>query len=589
MHMKKILYLLVCLAALSGRAQNANMWNHKQCAVALTYDDAIDGDLDNVLPALDSLGLKGTFYLIGSSPVVASRMKEWREAALHGHELGNHALYHPCDGSLPGRSFVQADHDLSKYTVSRAVSEIRMNNVLLNAIDGRTKRTFAYPCGDLKIGDSFFYAGLRKDFVAARGVRPAMDPIEKVNLDNVDCYSMNGQTADQMIALVKEAIRTRTLLVFLFHGVGGGHSINVGLKEHSVLLHFLKDHEQEIWIAPMVEVAEYIRGRQEQRPESSAQSASGRTLLALSKTDHMLAMVDPATLKVIARIPVGIDPHEVIASSDGKTAFVSIYGGGSLHELNVIDLVAQKPLLNIDTRPLLGPHGLTFADGKAWFTAEGSKSIGRYDPVTGKLDWSMGTGQDRTHMIYVTADGKKIYTTNVSSGTVSILTNTLIQPGRSAPPGAKPREDWASTIIPVARGSEGFDVSPDGRQLWTAASEDGTIFIIDLEAKKLASKIDAKVLGANRLKFTPDGKLVFISSLGTGDLSIYDAQTQKETKRLKIGHGAAGILMDPEGSRAFVACSADNYIAVIDLKTLEVTGRIEVGGVPDGLAWAVRP
>jgi sialate O-acetylesterase len=227
--------------------------------VVLTYDDAIDADLDNALPALDSLGLKATFYLIGSSPVVALRMEQWRAAARRGHELGNHSLYHPCDGSLPGRSFVQAEHDLSKYTITRAVSEIRMNNVLLNAIDGRTRRTFAYPCGDLTIRDTFFYAGLQKEFAAARGVRPGMDSIGKVHLDNVDCYAINGQTADQMIALVKEAIRTHTLLVFLFHGVGGGHAINVGLNEHRLLLHFLKDHEREIWIAPMVEVAEYIR------------------------------------------------------------------------------------------------------------------------------------------------------------------------------------------------------------------------------------------------------------------------------------------------------------------------------------------
>jgi len=323
--------------------------------------------------------------------------------------------------------------------------------------------------------------------------------------------------------------------------------------------------------------------------QCNAQSTPRRSLLALSKANHTLAIVDPATLKVIARIPVGDDPHEVVASSDGKTAYVCIYGGGSFHEINIIDLVAQKPLGNIDTRPLYGPHDITFVNGKAWFTAEGSKSAGRYDPATGKLDWSMGTGEDRTHMIYVTADGKKIYTTNVSSGTVSILVDTLIQPGRMAPPNAKPREDWIQTIIPTARGSEGFDVSPDGSELWTASSEYGTISIIDIGAKKLASKIDAKVLGANRLKFTPDGRLVFISSLQSGELTIYDAKSRTEKKRLKIGHGAAGILMDPDGLRAFVACSADNYIAVIDLKTLEVTSHLDVGGVPDGLAWAIRP
>src|ERR1700761_237851 len=158
-----------------------------------------------------------------------------------------------------------------------------------------------------------------------------------------------------------------------------------------------------------------------------AQSIPHRSLLALSKTDHPLAIVDPATLKIIARVPVGEDPHEVIASADGKTAYVSIYGGGSLHELDVLDLVGQKPLPAVDTRPLFGPHGLVFEAGKAWFTAEGSKAVGRYDPATGRLDWSMGTGQDRTHMLYVTADGRRIYTTNVSSGTVSILTDTLIQ------------------------------------------------------------------------------------------------------------------------------------------------------------------
>jgi hypothetical protein len=88
---------------------------------------------------------------------------------------------------------VQADYDLSKYTVTRAVNEIRTTNVLLNALDGRRKRTFAYPCGDLTIGNDLFYADLHQDFVAARGVRSAMDSIGKVNLDNVDCYAINGQ------------------------------------------------------------------------------------------------------------------------------------------------------------------------------------------------------------------------------------------------------------------------------------------------------------------------------------------------------------------------------------------------------------
>ena len=343
----------------------------------------------------------------------------------------------------------------------------------------------------------------------------------------------------------------------------------------------------------------------------TAQSSSSLYLLALSKNNHTLAIVDPVSLKIIAKVPVGPDPHEVIASADGKTAYVSIYGGGSLHEIDVIDLVAKKALPAIDTKPFFGPHGLTFAAGKLWFTAEGSKSVARFDPATNSFDWAMGTGQNRTHMIYVSPDAQRVYTTNVSSGTVSILVDTLIQGGFGPPPGAggpppqgggspppgaggpppgfkpQPHRDWVQTVIPVSTGSEGFDVSPDGKQLWTAAADDGTIAVIDLAAKQVVDKIDAKVLGANRLQFTPDGRRVLITSLRNGDLVVYDAKSHQEVKKINIGHGAAGILVAPDGLRAFIGCTADNYVAIVDLKTLQVTGHLDVGGGPDGLAWAV--
>lgn len=257
-----VLVFTVILVRAQSAQQEAPLWNNRSCAVVLTYDDAIDVDLDNVVPALDSLQLKGTFYLIGASPVLNRRMNEWRKAAAGGHELGNHALFHPCDGSLPGRGFVTPDNDLSKYTLTRAVNEIRINNTLLHAIDGKDRRTFAYPCGDRKIGDIYFYDQLKNDFAGARGVGAGMQTAAQVDLSNIDCYGINGQSADYMIDLVKKAMQSHTLLVFLFHGVGGGHNINVDLDAHSKLLHFLKQHEKEIWIAPMVDVADYIKGVQ---------------------------------------------------------------------------------------------------------------------------------------------------------------------------------------------------------------------------------------------------------------------------------------------------------------------------------------
>jgi YVTN family beta-propeller protein len=366
-----------------------------------------------------------------------------------------------------------------------------------------------------------------------------------------------------------------------------------------------------------------VAALQTQQAAGQAKPTPSQSLLVLSKHDHMLAIVDPATLAVVARAPVGKDPHEVIASADGKTAYVSIYGGGAYHVLNVIDLVAQRTLQDIDLGALNGPHGLAFVGGKLWFTAEGAKAIGSYDPGTGKIDWIMGTGQNRTHMLYVTPDLKQIYTTNVSSATVSILEKVALPPmgpppgmrggppngmppngmqgggppsgmqpgmppGGPGGPGGQPRMDWNQTLIPVGKGDEGFDVTPDGRELWTANAQDGTISVIDLSTRKVVATLDAKVNGANRLKFTLDGKYALVSLLGGGDLVVYNTAARKEFKRVPIGHGAAGILIQPDGARAFVSCGPDNYVAVIDLKTLDVVGHIDAGGEPDGLAWAVR-
>jgi len=204
-------------------------------------------------------------------------------------------------------------------------------------------------------------------------------------------------------------------------------------------------------------------------------------------------------------------------------------------------------------------------------------------------------------MVDVMPDLKTIVTTNVSSATVSIIEKIAVtgpggpppgapNPGQGtgagAPPPGSPRTDWNQTLIPVGNGDEGFDISPDHKEIWTANAQDGTISIIDFTAKKVVQTLNANVRGANRLKFTPDGKLVFVSSLGGADAVVLDAATRSEVKRIPIGHGAAGIEMQPDGSRVFIACTPDNYVVVIDLKSLQVTAHIDAGPNPDGMAWA---
>ena len=256
---KAIAFGFLLVASLKSTAQSNTTWNNKKCAVSLTYDDALNVHLDNAVPLLDSLGLKATFYLSGYSGALSNRINDWRSIAVKGHELANHTLFHPCTGKLPGRDFVSADYDLSTYSLKRISDEITMTNTLLKAIDGKTERTFAYPCGDMKIGDSLYLNSTKTEFVAARGVKSEMQKIGAIDLYNIGCYAINGQTGQELIALVKKAMASNTLLVFLFHGVGGGHGLNVSLPAHRELLQFLKQNEKDIWIAPLIDIEKRIK------------------------------------------------------------------------------------------------------------------------------------------------------------------------------------------------------------------------------------------------------------------------------------------------------------------------------------------
>ncbi|MDB4888305.1 MAG: hypothetical protein JWL61_160 [Gemmatimonadetes bacterium] len=336
--------------------------------------------------------------------------------------------------------------------------------------------------------------------------------------------------------------------------------------------------------------------------------APGAVLLVLSKAERVLSIVDPATGSVLAQIPSGLDPHEVVTSADGRFAYISNYGSGAYNTITPVDLVKQQALPAIDLGALRGPHGLAFAAGKVWFTAEAAKVVGSYDPATHTIDLVIGTGQNRTHMLDVSADAKRILTTNVNSATVTVMEQTAGRaggPGPGGPPPGAPqgpppgapagpppgggRPDWNLTVVPVGKGAEGFDVSPDGKEAWVANAQDGTISIIDLAAKRVVQTLDASVKGANRLKFTPDGSLAFVSTLGGPDVTVLRVATRAVVKRIPVGRGAAGILMQPDGVRVYVACTPDDKVAVIDVKSLSVSKYIVAGRQPDGLAWAVRP
>ncbi|WMI67740.1 sialate O-acetylesterase [Mangrovimonas sp. YM274] len=241
---------------------NDRPWQGKQAAVVLTYDDALNVHLDHVLPLLNQNRLKATFYVSTYSDAFRNRINDWRRLAQNGHELGNHTIFHPCIGK-DTRPWVNKNYDMGTYTVERMVDEIKINNTLLEAVDGKTNRTFAFTCGDFTVnGNDFFIDDLKDDLAGARAVRHEMHKLEDIDIYDIDSYAIVGETGEQMIDLVKKAVETNSLLVFLFHGVGGEHSMNVSLEAHKQLVEYLKEHEDEVWTASMIEVIENIKKNQ---------------------------------------------------------------------------------------------------------------------------------------------------------------------------------------------------------------------------------------------------------------------------------------------------------------------------------------
>jgi sialate O-acetylesterase len=250
--------LAISLIIVKAQDSTAKVWKNKKCAISLTYDDGLNIHLDKVIPLLDSMHFKGTFYIPGNAPSMDKRLNEWRTAAKNGHELGNHTLFHACVGNIPGREWVGADYDLSKYSLKRMLDEVLMANTLLNAIDGKNKRSFAYTCGDTKVEAVVFMDQLKNNFISARGVQGEMLKITEIDRYHIGSFMMMNNSGEDMINLVKRAIETNSYLVFLFHGVGGEHNISVSAEAHRQLLQFLKQNENDIWVAPFLEVSEFI-------------------------------------------------------------------------------------------------------------------------------------------------------------------------------------------------------------------------------------------------------------------------------------------------------------------------------------------
>lgn len=297
------------------------------------------------------------------------------------------------------------------------------------------------------------------------------------------------------------------------------------------------------------------------------------TLVVVNRDDSTVSIIDPKEMKVLATIPTGDSPHEVVITADGKTAVVSNYGAQKAgNSLSIIDLETLKETKRVDLLPMMRPHGLVEVSGKIYFTAEVNNLVGRYDLASGKTDWLIGTGQSGSHMLVVTPDQKKIYTANVGSDTV-----TAIEFGAVPPAGSR------ITHIPVGKQPEAIDISPNGKEVWTGLNAENAIQIIDTTQNKAIEKIN---VGERpyRIRFTSDGKQAVATIPNTKQLIIYDTTTRKELKRISLESYPLGLIFSKDGKLAFVSVTQADFVLKIDLEKGEVIGKAATGKASDGIA-----
>ena len=310
-----------------------------------------------------------------------------------------------------------------------------------------------------------------------------------------------------------------------------------------------------------------------------AQDAQG-TLLVTNKGDRTLSLIDPATNKQIAVVPEeGVTGHEVAASADGKVAFVPIFGDSGVGKpgtdgqvIRVIDLAKRAIVGTVDFGKGIRPHCPIFCEktGLLYVTTENENTISIIDPATLKVVGAVPTGQEQSHMLAVSRDGKRGYTANVGPGSVSVLdleAKKLIK------------------VIPVAKMTQRISLSVDDKLAFTADQFEPRLAVIDTATNEVKTHIELPDIGYGTAP-TPDGKSLVVALININEVAVVDLATMKVTGTVKVPKAPQAILVRPDGAVAYASCDASAKIAAIDLKTMKVAALIDAGKTADGMAWA---
>ncbi len=303
-------------------------------------------------------------------------------------------------------------------------------------------------------------------------------------------------------------------------------------------------------------------------------------LLVANKGDHTLSIINPtngAQLAVVAED--GVTGHEVVASPDGRLAFVPIFGNSGVGKpgtdgslIRVIDLEKHAVVGTVDFSKGVRPHCAVIGPKNhlLYVTTELENSIAVIDPETFKHIGTIPTGQMESHMLAISSDGKTGYTANVGPGTVSVLDM---------------EKKEVRKIIPICKTTQRIAISPDDKWVFTADQDKPMLAVIDTAKIEVAKWIKLPGIGYGTA-VTPDGRWLVVAMSGVSQVGIVDLQTMKIAHVLDAPKTPQEVLIRPDGAFAYVSCSASGQVMAINLKTFTAEKPITAGKGADGLAWA---
>ena len=300
------------------------------------------------------------------------------------------------------------------------------------------------------------------------------------------------------------------------------------------------------------------------------------TLVVTNKTPATATIIDVESGRVLATLPTGNGPHEVVISSDGATAVVTDYGAQEAGKtLTVIDVPGKKVVRTIDLGEYRRPHGIVFLPGDSMVavTSETNRAVVTVDVRRGTVVRVAKTDQQGSHMVGVTADGRRGYTGDIGSNTVTEL-------------------DMVSGAVlrrfDVPAQPEAINVTADGREVWVGSNATGKVSAIDLATGKVTTAAEG-LSWPYRVLFSPDLATVMLPDYRGNTLRFVDRASKRELGRLTWqGAGPQGVMLGAGGRHLFVSLSAEGRVAIVDVAKREVVGHVGAGETPDGVAWTGR-